>query len=108
MNVMLWIADAKKAWCKFDLEPAAFMRGTMLAASTHRDDRWYPDGLPLVFIGAHNTKNSKETDLLLTLWIRCTAAGAQIDCPKDGAEKEAVLRQCSYGNLKQDEDRLLL
>lgn len=108
MNVLLWMADAKKAWCKFDLEPYTFMTGPELGKTTYADPKWYPDGLPLAFISAHNTKNTKETDLLLTLLVRCMAPGAQVHCPIDSSERRASNSRCAYGKLKEDEERLVL
>mmetsp|Transcript_70532 Transcript_70532/g.168952 ORF Transcript_70532/g.168952 Transcript_70532/m.168952 type:complete len:708 (+) Transcript_70532:113-2236(+) len=72
MNVLLWMAGATKAWCKFDLEPSLYAKGTNIKATMYADKRWYPDGLPLIFYSMHNTKNPKETDLLVTLLIYCT------------------------------------
>mmetsp|Transcript_6062 Transcript_6062/g.14491 ORF Transcript_6062/g.14491 Transcript_6062/m.14491 type:complete len:714 (-) Transcript_6062:48-2189(-) len=72
MNVLLWMAGATKAWCKFDLEPTLYTKGKNLKPTIYADKRWYPDGLPLIFYSMHNTKNPKETDLLVTLLIYCT------------------------------------
>jgi len=68
-NVLLWKKNVSKAWCKFDLEPDLFTGH--LDANTYYDPHWYPDGVPLVFFGAHNTKHAEETDWLLTLMARC-------------------------------------
>eukprot|EP00403_Amphidinium_massartii_P024364 CAMPEP_0178393228 /NCGR_PEP_ID=MMETSP0689_2-20121128/12079_1 /TAXON_ID=160604 /ORGANISM="Amphidinium massartii, Strain CS-259" /LENGTH=695 /DNA_ID=CAMNT_0020013813 /DNA_START=80 /DNA_END=2164 /DNA_ORIENTATION=- len=84
MNVYLWKAGAEKAWCKFDLEPCLYFRGKIgLPEKLYNDNKWYPDGLPIVFWSMHNTKAVFGTAKVLKLieycmspevraWTNCT------------------------------------
>eukprot|EP00931_Biecheleriopsis_adriatica_P004864 TRINITY_DN106467_c0_g1_i1.p1 TRINITY_DN106467_c0_g1~~TRINITY_DN106467_c0_g1_i1.p1 ORF type:complete len:760 (+),score=113.68 TRINITY_DN106467_c0_g1_i1:85-2364(+) len=72
LNIELWYANATKAWCKFDLEPELWFFRHWLGKRLYSDPRWYPDGVPLMFFSAHNTKDFEKTDALLTLLARCS------------------------------------
>lgn len=96
LNVMLWQRNATKAWCKFDLEPALFTM-EWIPPNNYYDPKWYPTGVPLLFFGAHNTKQVEATDWLLTLMARCAEPSmrsrAQPFCEKD------VRKACSRSEL---------
>lgn len=67
LNVLLWRNNATKQWCKWDVEPALFedFLGLSTNQPTYSDTVWYKSGIPLVFIGMHNTKDPIATDKLL-------------------------------------------
>jgi len=67
LNILLWRYKAHKQWCKWDLEPSIYQDFVNGASrlETMKDTRWYPDGVPLVLLSMHNTKNTIETDKLL-------------------------------------------
>eukprot|EP00434_Breviolum_minutum_P005690 symbB.v1.2.005013.t1/scaffold288.1/size478366/43 len=71
LNVGLWRDMAKKEWCKFDLEWALFKERLEVADKNMADSKWYPDGVPLVYISMHNTKQFEVTDWLLSWLARC-------------------------------------
>jgi len=75
LNVEMWLANATKAWCKFDLEPELFLYRHWLARRLYSDPRWYPDGVPLMFFSAHNTKDFEKTDKLLSILAQCSIPG---------------------------------
>jgi len=104
LNVLLWKAGATKAWCKFDLEPIMFF--TNMKVDTHADPKWYPDGLPLIFWSLHNTKQDKETDLLLTLLIACRQpeVKARLQCKDYGGKEDPF---CKYPKIDMLERRSL-
>jgi len=70
LNVALWRDQAPKHWCKFDLEPRLYL-GPILEKKIYWDNKWYPEGLPIVFTSMHNTKEFEETNWLLTMLARC-------------------------------------
>jgi len=76
-NVMLWQAGAKKAWCKYDLEPWLYLKKNRLSPMIYADAKWYPDGVPLIFYSMHNTKHDKDSDLLVSLLLFC----AELELP---------------------------
>lgn len=81
MNVGLWRDGVDKAWCKFDLEPGLFINRYGLERSLYSDPQWYPDGVPLLFLSSHNTKNFEATDWLLMLLARCSKVPPKLRCP---------------------------
>lgn len=72
LNVELWLANATKAWCKFDLEPDTYLNRYWLSSRLYADSRWYPDGVPIMFLSLHNTKDFETTDRLLTILAHCS------------------------------------
>ena len=71
LNILLWRHKAPKQWCKWDVEPGLYR--SFLAQSTSQtmmpDKKWYPGGVPLVYLSMHNTKETVETDKLLKTMI---------------------------------------
>jgi hypothetical protein len=67
LNILLWRYGAPKQWCKWDLEPGLYRQFLRQSAGNDRmpDSKWYPNGVPLVFVSMHNTKETVETDALL-------------------------------------------
>eukprot|EP00040_Diaphanoeca_grandis_P027765 m.158876 g.158876 ORF g.158876 m.158876 type:complete len:836 (+) comp31112_c0_seq2:109-2616(+) len=67
LNVLLWRNNATKQWCKWDIEPALYEDFMTLNTNqpTYSDTKWYKNGIPLVFVGMHNTKDPIATDKLL-------------------------------------------
>ncbi|CAJ1357614.1 unnamed protein product, partial [Effrenium voratum] len=58
-------------WCKFDLEWALFKERWEVAEKPMSDSKWYPDGVPTVYLSMHNTKQFEITDWLLSWFARC-------------------------------------
>eukprot|EP00929_Paragymnodinium_shiwhaense_P073478 TRINITY_DN37453_c0_g2_i1.p1 TRINITY_DN37453_c0_g2~~TRINITY_DN37453_c0_g2_i1.p1 ORF type:complete len:830 (+),score=186.52 TRINITY_DN37453_c0_g2_i1:183-2672(+) len=103
LNVKSWQAGATKQWCKFDLFPDLFVRGPTLEHKIYHDNKWYPNGIGLVFYAAHATKEFTSTDWLVALLARCSdpEVKAATQC---GAEMH---RSC-WGNwISEQKDRLL-
>lgn len=67
LNVLLWRNNATKQWCKWDVEFALYEDYLSMNTNmpTYQDSVWYKSGIPLVFIGMHNTKDPIATDKLL-------------------------------------------
>jgi len=67
LNVLLWRNNATKQWCKWDVEPSLYEDFLKLNTNqpSYSDTVWYKNGIPLVFIGMHNTKDPIATDKLL-------------------------------------------
>lgn len=99
LNVNLWRDGAKKDWCKFDLEPDLFLLGTEMEQDLYWDPKWYPDGLPVMFFSAHNTKNFEATDWLLKMLELCDndGEGLTLNC-KDQQWDSTV---CHEGSVRE-------
>eukprot|EP00039_Didymoeca_costata_P017607 m.326602 g.326602 ORF g.326602 m.326602 type:complete len:727 (-) comp16560_c0_seq7:253-2433(-) len=66
LNILLWRYKATRQWCKWDVEPGLYERFLSQAPNDAMSDRkWYPNGVPLVFVSMHNTKETVQTDALL-------------------------------------------
>lgn len=70
LNVHLWKANATRHWCKMDLEPGLYTTQS-IPRRFYWDRKWYPDGIPLMFYSAHNTKRFPETLVLLAFLKAC-------------------------------------
>jgi len=81
LNVGLWRDDVDKQWCKYDLEWGLYRHGYDMDKRLYYDPKWYPDGVPVLFVSMHNTKRFEETDTLLSLLARCDRQRSQIRCP---------------------------
>jgi hypothetical protein len=97
MNVALWRDGVSKAWCKFDVEPGLFTERARLDKNMYADPMWYPDGLPLLFISAHNTKGFEATDWLLNLLEHCSEKRFTLQCPENQDDK----RICKVGSTAE-------
>eukprot|EP00930_Biecheleria_cincta_P028766 TRINITY_DN20051_c0_g2_i1.p1 TRINITY_DN20051_c0_g2~~TRINITY_DN20051_c0_g2_i1.p1 ORF type:complete len:746 (-),score=105.77 TRINITY_DN20051_c0_g2_i1:38-2275(-) len=104
LNVELWLANATKAWCKFDLEPELFIYRHWLARRLYSDPRWYPDGVPLMFLSAHNTKDFEKTDVLLSLLAQCSIPGV-VNRSKCSWSKNDLPPSCRLGSLEERQAR---
>lgn len=80
LNVGLWRDNVEKQWCKFDLEPGLYRQGGDMDPRLYYDSKWFPQGIPVLFISMHNTKRFEETDLLLSFLARCDKRVAKLDC----------------------------
>merc|ERR1712217_430546 len=103
LNVQLWSFNATKQWCKFDLEPTLYTIRRRLELRQYYDPRWYPDGIPLQFISAHNTKNFEPTDTLLMLLAQCQKEQFvfRSSCP----QSNIVPKQCEMGSYHERKAR---
>mmetsp|Transcript_20230 Transcript_20230/g.53418 ORF Transcript_20230/g.53418 Transcript_20230/m.53418 type:complete len:228 (+) Transcript_20230:363-1046(+) len=81
MNVALWRDGVTKDWCKYDLEWGLYKDRMKLDKRMYWDTKWYPDGLPVIFISMHNTKPFEITDWLLSLYARCDIERPKLSCP---------------------------
>eukprot|EP00039_Didymoeca_costata_P004307 m.72583 g.72583 ORF g.72583 m.72583 type:complete len:682 (-) comp12336_c0_seq1:18-2063(-) len=71
LNVLLWRHRKYKLWCKWDLEWGLFPHYYGQSQSDRMvDSVWFKDGVPLMFLGAHNTKNTIGTDTLINKLAR--------------------------------------
>merc|ERR1711920_192076 len=101
LNVGLWRDSSRKDWCKYDLEPDLF-KNIAMTPNLYYDKRWYPDGVPAVFISMHNTKAFELTDWLLSLIAKCDRERPALHCPwrrgsaefcREGSPAELDLRR---------------
>uniref|UniRef100_A0A7S2K2N4 Uncharacterized protein n=1 Tax=Zooxanthella nutricula TaxID=1333877 RepID=A0A7S2K2N4_9DINO len=102
MNVALWRDKVEKNWCKFDLEWGVYKDRMSLQANMYWDTKWYPNGVPILFLSMHNTKMFEITDWLLSLLARCDRDRPSYDdCPsynhaprycEDGSTDERKMR----------------
>lgn len=69
LNVGLWEEGASKQWCKFETpDPKDFeilLEGRS-DAGVCKDERFYPDGAPLVFYAAHNAVDPSYSEKIIT------------------------------------------
>merc|ERR1719160_521311 len=79
LNVGLWTVKAKKQWCKFDIPfPGLFEHflsqnaAPLKAGAGFADPKWFPQGIPLVFYTAHDTKDPEKTSELLEQLTKAT------------------------------------
>jgi hypothetical protein len=74
LNILLWRYVAHKQWCKWDVDPGVYEDYLhQKSPDPMVDTRWYPAGIPKVFLAIHNTKNTQDTDRLLSTMLRGTA-----------------------------------
>ncbi|CAJ1397697.1 unnamed protein product [Effrenium voratum] len=106
LNVELWMANASKAWCKFDLEPDTFLSRFWLAKKLYADPRWYPDGVPLMFFSVHNTKRFDRTDKLLTILSRCSDPSFVLNRSRCSTNLQNLPNSCQMESIKEEEIRL--
>merc|ERR1711920_578275 len=101
LNVGLWRDNSRKDWCKYDLEPDLF-KNIAMAPDLYYDKRWYPEGVPVVFISMHNTKAFELTDWLLSVVAKCDKERPALHCPwrrgtaefcREGSPAELDLRR---------------
>lgn len=71
LNACLWLVGATKTWCKMDLEPKLFLQQDNIHSPHKPDPKWFPDGIPILFYSAHNTKNGTKGAILLDLIEKC-------------------------------------
>lgn len=103
MNVNLWRHKVSKAWCKFDLEPNLFLLQKSLDKKLFFDPKWYPQGVPVLFLSMHNTKNFDPSDWLLRLMETCKdGVDGPLECPK---KSEFMLPLCRVGVKEEREVR---
>eukprot|EP00933_Yihiella_yeosuensis_P033782 TRINITY_DN27420_c0_g1_i1.p1 TRINITY_DN27420_c0_g1~~TRINITY_DN27420_c0_g1_i1.p1 ORF type:complete len:729 (-),score=126.08 TRINITY_DN27420_c0_g1_i1:617-2803(-) len=97
-NVNLWKHKVTKTWCKFDLEPALYTFRRGMNDNIYFDPKWYPDGLPILFLSMHNTKNTIPTDWLLKVLEICKDGRKELDCPPPD---QNVLQMCRIGRPEE-------
>jgi hypothetical protein len=78
LNVGLWRDGVHKEWCKYDLEFGLFKMRYDLENRLYWDAKWYPEGIPVIFISMHNTKRFEETDWILYLVAMCERRRPQL------------------------------
>lgn len=102
LNVALWRDGVAKDWCKYDLEWGLYKERMQVDHNLYWDPKWYPDGMPVVYISMHNTKQFAITDWLLSLLARCDKEQAPLSCPygkdpprfcQDGSSEELKWRR---------------
>jgi len=87
LNVGLWTVQAKKQWCKFDIPfPGLFqhfisqdakpLEAGAVDGHLYADPKWFPQGIPLVFYTAHDTKDPVKTSELLEQLTKSTPSDA--------------------------------
>ncbi|CAE8699006.1 unnamed protein product [Polarella glacialis] len=103
MNVNLWRDQANKTWCKFDLEPALYLVRRGLNQDMYFDPKWYPKGLPILFLSMHNTKGNDPTDWLLRILETCRNEPEELDCPDESVN---LMGMCKMGLPEERELRL--
>ena len=104
MNVNLWRHKVNNSWCKFDLEPNLFLLRRSLDKKLYFDPKWYPDGMPVLFLSIHNTKNFDPADLLLRLMELCQNGVEDLECPSK--ESEFMMPICRVGVQQERELRM--
>lgn len=72
LNVALWASNATKQWCKYDI-PSPNDFGKYLAQANEKtlfhDSKYFPKGIPFVFVTAHDAKKPNESYFWLQqLW----------------------------------------
>jgi len=103
LNVGLWRDGAVKEWCKFDLEWELYKQRFEVDVDMMHDTKWYPDGVPLVFLSMHNTKTFESIDWMLSWIARCHVLQPNLDaCPRGAAAPPT----CLEGQLEERELRL--
>ena len=105
LNVELWMANATKAWCKFDLEPDTYLSRFWITKKVYSDPRWYPDGVPLMFFSVHNTKRFDRTDKLLTILARCSDPSF-VNQSRCSTNMKDLPTPCQMESLKEEQARL--
>lgn len=103
MNVNLWRHAVSKAWCKFDLEPNLFLLRKSMDKTLFFDPKWYPEGVPVLFLSMHNTKNFDPSDWLLHLLEICKDGVEELECPN--IQTEFMLPLCRVGVLEERQVR---
>jgi len=71
LNFASWAHNLTKQWCKFDIpNPSDFVRYLdQRDATTGIDSKYFPKGIPLMFLTAHDAKHpQKSFDWLAQLW----------------------------------------
>ncbi|CAE7219870.1 folE [Symbiodinium natans] len=104
MNVNLWRHKVNNSWCKFDLEPNLFLLRRSLDKRMYFDPKWYPDGMPVLFLSIHNTKNFDPADLLLRLMELCQNGVEDLECP--AKDSEFMMPICRAGVQQERELRM--
>ena len=76
LNILLWRYRALKLWCKWDVDPGVYEDYlNQKSPDPMVDTKWFPNGIPKVFLGIHNTKNTVDTDNLLSKMLRMEREG---------------------------------
>jgi len=101
LNVGLWRDKVEKQWCKYDLEFGLFKQASYMDPRLYYDPKWYPDGVPIIFISMHNTKRFEETDSLLTLLARCDRERSKVRCKHSGWAPPNVCKEFSLEDLRE-------
>merc|ERR1711908_113105 len=66
LNVLLWRYRKYKLWCKWDLEKGLYSNFlNNRVRDVMADARWFPKGVPLVFVAMHNTKEVIDSNDVL-------------------------------------------
>lgn len=96
LNVALWRAKVQKAWCKYDLFPDLFTRAHNMDQDIYHDNKWYPEGIPLVFYSIHGSKEFESTNWLVSLFARCMVPQVRnrFNCATDFENKVWIYEFC--------------
>mmetsp|Transcript_71220 Transcript_71220/g.180303 ORF Transcript_71220/g.180303 Transcript_71220/m.180303 type:complete len:468 (-) Transcript_71220:26-1429(-) len=85
LNVGLWDVGATKQWCKFDVPwPSLFETYARLDADNlegccnYKDDKWYPEGVPLMFFTAHAAKDTDQARRIMAQLRKLKADSPQV------------------------------
>jgi len=99
LNVGLWSVNAHKQWCKFDVPfPNLFVSyaaqnpNGLDKCCNYRDTKWYPRGVPLVFVTAHAAKKPPETRRILKMLAQLNSTPSQVFFQGSFSKLDSVLQ----------------
>jgi len=63
LNIALWAENVTKQWCKFDIPGNGNFKMLLEHSKTpaFEDSKWFPSGVPLVFLTSHDAKDPDES-----------------------------------------------
>merc|ERR1719394_862402 len=63
LNIALWAENVTKQWCKFDIPGNGNFKMLLQHSKTpvFEDSKWFPRGIPLVFLTSHDAKDPGDS-----------------------------------------------
>jgi len=63
LNVALWAENVTKQWCKFDIPGNGNFKMLLEHSDTpaSKDSKWFPRGIPFVFLTSHDAKDPEDS-----------------------------------------------